>query len=464
MAAPFVRREIPERTMKIVLTMNLPYFPTYGGANKGNRSLLEGFARKGHEVSAVVPALGVPSPFTREQVLEKLAAEGVALKSEDGADVYTLNGVEVRAVAEPSQLRARLAEHLRRSRPDRVIVSTEDASQSLLDAALKALPERVVYLVHSMSFLPFGPHAFFPGPSRVRLLGRAAAIVCVSRYVADYVRRWGGLDSTAIHLPSYGDGPFPRFGDFDRGYVTMVNPCAVKGISIFLALAESMPDVSFAAVPTWGTTNADREALGRLPNVTLLKAADDIDDIFKQTRVLLVPSVWGEGFPMIIVEALLRGVPVVASDAGGNPETKLGTDFVIPVRPVERFGEELDENVVPIPVIPPQDVGPWREALGRLLGDRALYERQSHASREAALEFVSGLGVEPFEELLSSLVAVAEVGARPETAADETHAPAAAREPAAPPNGASLTPEQRALLLLRLRRRASREDSDKRAE
>ena len=46
----------------------------------------------------------------------------------------------------------------------------------------------------------------------------------------------------------YGEPPYPRFGSFDEGYVLMVNPCVVKGISIFLALAERFPDIPFAAL------------------------------------------------------------------------------------------------------------------------------------------------------------------------------------------------------------------------
>ena len=40
----------------------------------------------------------------------------------------------------------------------------------------------------------------------------------------------------------------------------------------------------------------------------------------KRAAVLLVPSVWYEGFPVSVVEALSVGVPVIASNLGGLPE------------------------------------------------------------------------------------------------------------------------------------------------
>jgi amino acid adenylation domain-containing protein len=436
--------------MKILLTMNLPWFPAVGGANKCNRALAEGLAARGHEVAAVVPGLAVPSRWTLGEVRDALARQGIEVESRDGIDTFAGGGVTVHAVADPARLRAVLGERLRAFAPGRVLVSSEDPSQNLLDAALKAMRAPVIYLSHTPAFLPFGPQAFYPSSSerRARLLGQAAGIVTVSRFVADYIRRWGGMEAAVFPFPIYGHGPFPDFGGrpragSDTGFVTMINPCAVKGISIFLALARSLPEVRFAAVPTWGTTPADLEALTALPNVTLLDPVDDVDRIYEQTRVLLMPSLWQEAFGVTAVEAMLRGLPVLASDAGGLPEAKLGTDFVLPVRPIERFTDRRDANEVAEPEVPEQDVGPWREALLRLLSDPVLYARESAAARAAAHRFAAGLGVEPFEELMDRFARNPILPAAP--------------PPSAEPAGelTALTPEQRALLMLRLRKKAA---------
>ncbi|HWW75501.1 MAG TPA: hypothetical protein VNZ44_08895 [Pyrinomonadaceae bacterium] len=104
-----------------------------------------------------------------------------------------------------------------------------------------------------------------------------------------------------------------------------------------------------------------------------------------------------------MVDAMLRGIPVLASNVGGLPEAKLGVDYVLPVNMIERY--ELDDEMRVQPVIPEQDTRPWAETLSRVLTDRALYERLSLASREAALSFVGGLGSLPFEQYLGGLAA-----------------------------------------------------------
>jgi glycosyltransferase involved in cell wall biosynthesis len=183
----------------------------------------------------------------------------------------------------------------------------------------------------------------------------------------------------------------------------MVNPSAIKGITIFLELARRLPQVPFAAVPTWATTNRDRFALATCPNVSLLTASENIDEIFSQTRILLVPSLWGEAVGNVVVEAMLRGIPVLASNLGGLPEVKLGVDYLLPVHPIERYEAQLDENSLPVPIVPEQDVVPWLEALQKLLSDRNHYEWLSATSRNAALDHVSKLDIGPCEDFLQNL-------------------------------------------------------------
>lgn len=443
--------------MKILLTMNLPYFPAHGGANKANRFLCEGLAQRGHSVITVVPAFGIPGRLTRTQLLDELSLLGVSVETEADAEVFRLNGVEVHAVVDPSQIRAHLLRQIENSRPDLVLVSSEDPSQNLLSAALKACPGRVIFLAHSMSFLPFGPWSFFSSSVRAKLLEQTTAIVAVGHFVAEYIRRWSGLEATVIHWPAYGSGPFPSLGSFDNDFVTMVNPCAVKGLNIFLALAQSLPDVKFAAVPTWGTTAEDKAALEEVPNITLLPATDNIDEIFARTRVLVVPSLWGEGFPLIVVESMLRGVPVVASNAGGTFEAKLGTNYTLPVRPVERFTDQLDGNMVPTAVIPEQEIGPWHDAVRSLVSNRLLYERQSNAAREASLEFVSNLDVTGFEDLFAHLAEQARSGCQSNAVHPQENKgeSVSSSDRLTSKRLVDLSPEQRALLLMRLRKKAA---------
>ena len=101
----------------------------------------------------------------------------------------------------------------------------------------------------------------------------------------------------------------------------------------------------------------------------ILPNARNIEDILARTRILLMPSLWYEGFGLIVMEAMLRGIPVVSSDAGGLKEAKRGTGYVIPVRTIEKYQPVFDEHAMPKPVVPPNDVGPWVEAIEELLGE-----------------------------------------------------------------------------------------------
>jgi glycosyltransferase involved in cell wall biosynthesis len=396
--------------MRILLTANASYVPPRGGATRSNLIWLDHLASAGHACRIVCGASG------------------------EGAELRFHESIAVFAVAEPARRIQALRRQIAEFRPDWVLVSSEDVGHALLREADHAAPGRVVYLAHTPQFFPFGPAAWNPEPQAAHLVANVAGVVAIGEHMAQYIEESLGRAAAVIHPPIYGRGPFARYANFDRGLITMINPCVVKGISIFLEVATRMPEREFGVVMGWGTTREDRAAIERLPNVRILPSAPLIDDVLAQTSVLLMPSLWYEGFGLIVMESMLRGIPVVSSDSGGLVEAKRGTGYVIPVRTIERYEPVFDEHAMPRPVVERNDAKPWIQALDTLLGDREAYEREACASREAAARFVERLDAADMERFLMALPAVREAHAAPATIE-------------------SLSPEKRALLLDRLRKR-----------
>ncbi|MET0624310.1 MAG: glycosyltransferase family 4 protein [Pyrinomonadaceae bacterium] len=430
--------------MRILLAQPLGYLYATGGAHKANRVLMQGLAARGHDCRALTAYSAAESVNTREQFMAMLEKRGGGLTSSTTEeDVCALEGVEIHVARDYLHQCARLSAHVRGFDPDWVLVS-EDTACVMLGAALEAAPSRVVYVAHSPSTLPFGPDSYAADPDKTELLRKCAGVITVSEYMRQYIERWGGIASAAIKFPVYGAGPFPRLGGFDRGFVTMINPCVIKGGAIFLELARRLPGVEFAAVPTWGAAKKDLELIKDLPNVRVIPPSENIDDVLSQTRVLLAPSLWGEAYGQVATEAMLRAIPVLASNSGGLAEAKLGVDYVLPVRCIEGYEPVLDEQkrIEYVPIVPEQDVGPWEEALREVLTERAVYERVSEESRAAAHTFVGGLGLTPFEEYLGGL------GAGRPARESGGAAPGALAEALR-----GMTAEQRALLAGRLKGR-----------
>lgn len=364
---------------------------------------MEALVERRHQVRVVTRTREF-GDVPHEMLFAELATLGARATAGEHDVRTSVGGVEVRILTRNPAIRPYFAQQIQDFDPDTILTSTDDTAHLMFDVAMRAPRARVVYLIRATVALPFGPDSALPAVALTRGLRGADGVVTVSEYVARYARQWGGLEARHVPISLLEPGEWPVLGAYENPYITMINPCAVKGISIFLALADRFPDARFAAVPTWGTTNEDLAALRARRNVTVIQPAENIDTIYRHTRIMIVPSIWAEARSRVILEAMSRRIPVMASDVGGLAEAMLGVGYLLPVKPVVRYKPMVDVLMVPVAEIPEQHIELWQAALARLLSDRDHYETVANESRRAALAYKERLHAGPFEEYLLALM------------------------------------------------------------
>ena len=106
------------------------------------------------------------------------------------------------------------------------------------------------------------------------------------------------------------------------GFVGRVIPS--KGVHLLLRSFSSIKDRRKATLRIYGNAGKYRTYLQNIASegVEFMESFDNsnIDFILDDIDVLMVPSIWYENAPLVIQEAMLKGIPVITSDIGGMAE------------------------------------------------------------------------------------------------------------------------------------------------
>ena len=98
-------------------------------------------------------------------------------------------------------------------------------------------------------------------------------------------------------------------------YITLININLSKGAKQFFEIAKRMPNKKFLAVK--GSYGEQQTC--DLPNVTIIPNTPDIREVYKKTRILLMPSDY-ESWGRTATEAMCSGIPVIANPTFGLKE------------------------------------------------------------------------------------------------------------------------------------------------
>lgn len=313
-----------------------------GGSERHLLSLLPALAKVG--VEPVFVGLDVPSP-EGDRFYERLAAPYLRLPSPRDVD---------------PALAVRLSRTLRRLRPDLVHTHLVHAD---VYGAFAGLP--VVSTKHN-------DDPFRRGPFRLveRLLARRArALIAITDSLARFLVDEVGLPAEKVRVVRYGldEPPEPWAPN-----ATVRIPEGARVLLVVGRLAEQKGiDVAVAAMPAIRAAHPEAVLVvlgeGPLHDRLVAQAGDgvffagkagDVAEWLRRADVFVHPARW-EGFGLVVLEAMLAGLPVVASRVSALPELVADGETGL--------------------LVPPDDPNALASAVVRLLGDRQLAARLGEA-------------------------------------------------------------------------------------
>lgn len=126
-----------------------------------------------------------------------------------------------------------------------------------------------------------------------------------------------------------------------RKTITLINLTIAKGADVFYELARRNPEKNFLGV----VGGYGQQLIKEMPNVTILPHTPDIQSVYAQSRIVLMPSTY-ESWGRVAMEAGASGIPVIARPTPGLKES-LGDAglFAQTVDEFENIIHQLDDKI-----------------------------------------------------------------------------------------------------------------------
>jgi len=370
-----------------IFIISTTFHASYGGLETQNKNLAEGLVSAGHEVVVVAPGFGGQNDASLEA-----------------------GGVDYLFVPEASQGRYDKAwwmgsltifkkQHL--EKPFDVVISQSAAGAAIIENK-KSLGVKVIVVAHGtiwgevrtvwkktkpvigwprfLMALSYGLKTYYLLDKKY--LVNCDHIVAVAEAVKIALLKEFKLPGSKITVIANGvdlqrfnmatqDAPIVNFLYFGRIEKE-------KGLDVLISalfqLNKEFDNISLSIVGSgpYLSVVKDQVRQRKLFNIVKIQesvAYEQVPRVLGESQVLILPSLRLEGLPMVLVEGAASGLPLVASDIGGN-KMVVKNDF-------NGF------------LIAAGDVSGLVLAMKRLLLDQGLRERLGIASRQLASEFFS---------------------------------------------------------------------------
>ncbi len=339
------------------------YFDDSNGAAIANRSLMGSLAGHGLIVEAIsgaisdggstVDLVGPCSMLTNSSI--RLESQGVAVTIPPGG----LRSYREPDEAERVQVLRLLDDCFDCYKPEILVTYGGDPLTAEVSSRARHRGIATVFTLHNFAYRH--PPVF----------ANVDIVLVPSSFAAGFYHETLGIDSNI--LPYSVDNRRIFVERHERKYFTFVNPSLEKGVYAFARIADELgerrPDIPVLVVESRGT-EATVAACGLElrdhGTVHFMAHTADPRDFWSVTKVCLMPSLWWENQPLVAIEAMVNGIPVIGSDRGGIPETLGGAGIVLPLP------DRITQATRMLPTA--EEVEPWVEAVIRLWDDAEFYE------------------------------------------------------------------------------------------
>ena len=153
------------------------------------------------------------------------------------------------------------------------------------------------------------------------------AVIALTAFQRDTLRNAVGLDNVYVKPSHYSDPPnrIP-WSERSCGILYVGRLTVEKGVDVLIDALRQTPDAPHCDIVGDGDERAALEAkvnsLGMAGRIRFhgMLPGDEARQAIGRARLLVIPSVCNEGFPLVLREAMALGVPVAASRIGSLKE------------------------------------------------------------------------------------------------------------------------------------------------